>query len=387
MFSNLDSIDWQSLGYHTYGRPNEIPQAIRSLLSPEETVIREALGFLLGEGQDFGDIYDTTPHIIPFCLEALALQGAPGKAIILRQLSGQGMYIADAGAHSVHMLDLCVRTYAALRAGLDLYLDLLAHGDQDEKVAACELLQYMTDDPEQLFPVLLERATQESDEEVLVNLFYAVKRLFASLEWPRFALKKQYAPGLRAIVETHPLPAVRVAAARASVELINRYRLYGEELLSPQVGDLLVGAFLHPHPPQHWTEEIPSLFQEYLVRDLAHLSDPAPLLRLLAEPEITAAQAHVLARGLLCQVAVNQVLHSPHWQRMTSRDERKLGDFYRGEHTVVPGKYNSRRLRPVLQAILAADRVWERPTNLFSFFYGLPDSRDELARLVAEMTT
>lgn len=107
----------------------------------------EARGFLLGAQQDFGDIYDTTPRIIPFCLEALAMDGAPGKAELMQRLSGQGMYIADAMPQSVHMMDLCVQTYTALRAGLDVYLDLLAHGDRDERLAACELLRYGSTQP------------------------------------------------------------------------------------------------------------------------------------------------------------------------------------------------------------------------------------------------
>lgn len=61
MFSTLDSIDWNGLGYHTYGRNDEIPEAIRNLLSPDAEVREAARGFLLGEGQDFGDIYDTIP--------------------------------------------------------------------------------------------------------------------------------------------------------------------------------------------------------------------------------------------------------------------------------------------------------------------------------------
>lgn len=385
IFSTLDSIDWKALGIHTYLRHEEIPQAIRALLSPDEAEREDARGFLLGAQQDFGDIYDTTPHIIPFCLEVLALEGAPGKAEMMRQLSGQGMYIAEAGVNSVHMMELCVRTYAALRAGLDLYLGLLAGGDREERLAACELLQYMTDDPERLIPALLERVSLEADEAVQVSQLYALKRLFASLEWPRFALKTQYAPDLRTIVEGHPTRSVRIAAARASVELVSQYRLRGEDLLSTQVADLLVEAFLQPGPPLHWTEEIPSIYQEYLVRDLARLSDPAPLLRLLAEPGISAEQAHLLGRGLLCQALISRRMQPHHWQHMSRYEQRQEGDFYCSEFPVLPKKVNVRLVRPILQAIAAADRVWERPTNLFSYFYGLPDKRDALLRLAEEM--
>lgn len=384
MFSTLDSIDWKRLGYHTYSRHEEIPKAIRNLLSTDAVVREEARGFLLGAQQDFGDIYDTTPWIIPFCLEVLAMEGAPGKAELMQHLSGQGMYIAESGVHSIHKMNLCLQTYATLRAGLDVFLDLLAHGDRDERLAACELLQYMTDDSEQLIPVLLKRIELEADEAVQVGLLYCLKALFASLEWPRFPLKEQYAPALRAIVEEHPSPQVRVAAARASVEL-PQYRLRDDNLISAQVAELLALEFLQPDPPIHWTEDIPLIYQEHLVHDLARLSDPAMLLHLLANPGITAEQAHLIARGLLCQAFVHRANQRSHWKQMASVEKHKEGYYYLGEHAIADFQLERSPVRAILQAITAADRVWDRPTNLFTYFYGLPDSRDALRRLAEQM--
>ncbi len=60
MFSDLDSIHWKGIGYHVYSRHEEIPQAIRDLLSKSDSIRAQARTFLLVEGQDFGDIYDTT---------------------------------------------------------------------------------------------------------------------------------------------------------------------------------------------------------------------------------------------------------------------------------------------------------------------------------------
>ena len=385
MFSTLDLIDWEGLGNHTYSRQDKIPQAIRQLLSPDEATREEARGFLLGQGQDFGDIYDTTPQIILFCLEVLRMDGAPGKAELMQQLSGQGIYIANSGVRSIYMMDLCLQTYAALQAGLDLYLDLLVEGDRDERLAACELLQYLTDDPEQLISKLLEQIDLEADEAVQVSLLYCLKQLLGSPEWPRFLLKGRYAPELRAIVDGHPTHIVRVAAARASVELVRQNRMPNDDLLSKQVAKLLAQEFLQPGPPMHWSEGYPSLYQESLVRDLARLSDPLPLLHLLDEPGITAEQANLLARGLLCQAVVPQVGYRWHWQQMPRREKAKAGDFFLYERIIPPWKLKTERVRSILQAIIAEGRIWERPSNLFSYFYGLPNSRDEPRRLVEEM--
>lgn len=65
--------------------------------------------------------------------------------------------------------------------------------------------------------------------------------------------------------------------------------------------------------------------------------------------------------------------------RFEKRDE---GDFYLRQEAIRVSELERGRVQMALKAIVAADRVWERPTNLFSYFYGLPDSRDELRKLV-----
>jgi hypothetical protein len=238
----------------------------------------------------------------------------------------------------------------------------------------------MTGDSERLIPALLERIGREMDEEVQVGLLHCLKALFASLEWTHFRLKEQYAPALRMIVEGQSSLRVRVAAARVSVEL-PQYRLRDDNLLSPQVPELLALEFLQPGVPMHWTEDIPSLYQEVLMHDLARLADPAPLLQLLADQAITSEQAHLIARGLLCQVFIRRERQPGHWQQRSSYEKRKEGDYYLREHTIPAHQLERDLVRTIFQAITAADRVWERPTNLFSYFYGLPDSRGALRRL------
>jgi hypothetical protein len=56
MFETLDQMDWKNLGSHVYNRHEQIPDAIRDLLSQKPQVRQDARDFLLGGGQDFGDI-------------------------------------------------------------------------------------------------------------------------------------------------------------------------------------------------------------------------------------------------------------------------------------------------------------------------------------------
>jgi hypothetical protein len=47
-----------------------------------------------------------------------------------------------------------------------------------------------------------------------------------------------------------------------------------------------------------------------------------------------------------------------------------------------PGKPLNRPQKATLETIVNCDVFWRIPTNLFSFFYGLPDSRDKLRALL-----
>jgi hypothetical protein len=96
MFEGLDQIDWAALGHHVYGDHVQISAAIRSLLSDNPDVRDEMRGLLLGSGQDFGDIYDTTPHIIPFLFEILESPQGPGKVELLDHLAGVARNIWEA---------------------------------------------------------------------------------------------------------------------------------------------------------------------------------------------------------------------------------------------------------------------------------------------------
>jgi hypothetical protein len=87
MFEGLDEMDWENLGVSHYGENKKIPQNIRNLLSPSKQVRDESRASLLGWGQDYGDVYDTTSHIIPFIFQILSNSDAPGKEDLLEHLS------------------------------------------------------------------------------------------------------------------------------------------------------------------------------------------------------------------------------------------------------------------------------------------------------------
>jgi hypothetical protein len=169
-----------------------------------------------------------------------------------------------------------------------------------------------------------------------------------------------------------------VAAARASVELVSQYK-QKQDNLSPQVPTILAQEFLELSSPfDHQEAGDKSYHAEMVAKDLSRLS-PEPLLNLLQDSAISAEQAHLLARALLA----NGILHGKsiesHWDHFPNYKKRTEGLFYLQNYSVphlLRQPYHGKNR--ILQAIVAADKVWEIPTNLFSFFYGLPDSRQTL---------
>ena len=83
MLERLDDIDWYTLG-HAYGDASDVPGMIRALASPDDRVRAEAWDDLFGSVRHQGDIYDSTPFVVPFLIELLADDSVPAKAELLQ---------------------------------------------------------------------------------------------------------------------------------------------------------------------------------------------------------------------------------------------------------------------------------------------------------------
>ena len=101
MSDNIDQINWHTLGHHIYGAPGDIPTFIHNLLAPDAPTRQAARDFLLGSGQDDGDIYDTTPHILPFLIPILADPHSPDRAELLARPPSYPILYAEAACHLV----------------------------------------------------------------------------------------------------------------------------------------------------------------------------------------------------------------------------------------------------------------------------------------------
>ncbi|MDP9315937.1 MAG: hypothetical protein M3R24_34630 [Chloroflexota bacterium] len=379
MLENVERIGWTNLGVHVYGEPEKIPDELRNLLSSDTQIREAARGFLLGSGQDYGDIYDTTPHIVPFVIELLRADTTPDKEELLAHLSSVAEHIYSSRQLTVHKMRHYLHTYDALKAGLPTLRQLLKHSDLATRIASIDMVQYMTDDVLLLVPELIDHFRDERDEPAQVAILQSIKTLIGSLGWALDDAQKQYGPFLRAVVDTHESHTTRVAAARASIELVHPYT-QKYDVLSPHVPALLSREFLEQSQS---IDDVtwPSKDVENIVRDLVRLQ-PEIAIKVLHRPDLTPQQAHILARGLLRSAFLSADQVRWNWEyfpRLNEQGERLI--YVRH---FVAASYIPYGRTHILEAIVNTDTVWHIPTNLFSFYFGLPDSREALRTLLTQ---
>jgi hypothetical protein len=395
MLEGLDRIDWENLGRHVYSSPpqTELPNIIREVLSENPGKREHALEHLFGGGQDIGSIYDTTPYIASFMIEILSEPSTLGKAEILERLcdvAWSPMHYGRGKGTSIHFLRTALRTYDVLEKGIPVYLTLL-QSEEDIKVRkwAAELLGAMSDQAEGVVPKLVEAFSSEMNEDVKVALIEAVGRALSETDYRQSDLRNQYAIWFRELVESHFGEDLHIAAAKASI-MAARGSLWkdrlGDKDISPRVGEILVDAYLAVENDKYMIE------REGIARLLSQLEDKEPILRLLERPEITVDEAQILVRSLLWNIFRPSGDDDQYWQFWTDRhllywNPQKMPEAtntYRAYqvYDIVNKHLPWSPHAPSLKRLLTVDKIWEIPTNLFSFFFGLPDSRDELRALI-----
>lgn len=396
MLEGLDKIDWKNTGYHIWGKSGdyleEIPKRIKDLSSPDEEIQGDAMVFVFGEKAAFGDICDTTPYIVPFVIELIGNSETPKREFMFDYLSRVMDYVLSSDHLAVRQMRLYLNVYDSFVKNLNTLMGLLDNEKGAIRLATVELLGKLTAEAETLLPEFFKRFDVNADEDMQIALLRSTKILLSSLDaWTQGWLKEKYAPLLRDIVDSNPSPKVQLAAARASVETINRYRK-DKNVLSEKVPDLLAREFVYytrGNPDLYWSYMQNSLnYSALIIRDLAQFGHE-PFLAMLENPENTAFQVHLLIRGLLASVLMSSE-NIAYWESTLSHT--KEGIYYLPNYRMDDYRVIARRkdktdlLKQVLQLLIDNEKAWGIPTNMFSFFFGLPNSRNELQRILKDIS-
>ncbi len=85
MLDRLDQIDWSALS-HAYGEASDVPELLRDLTSPDDSVRGNALYAFHGNIWHQGTVYEATGYAVPFLIELLTIPSIVEKSAILRLL-------------------------------------------------------------------------------------------------------------------------------------------------------------------------------------------------------------------------------------------------------------------------------------------------------------
>jgi hypothetical protein len=373
MLEGLDKVDWKSLR-HVVGEPEKIPLSIRDLLSDDLKKRERAIDFLFSGGQHvgLGVIYSSTSAIIPFMLELLGYNETPGKEDILHALSTVAYEeIFFAGGLRITEAQNQIKTYEAIVEGFELFLLLLRHDITAIRRESANLLGTF----EKSIPYLIESFLNETDETVQVALIKSLSRILKRQE-KRVGVEQVYKDFLNDIVNTSDKFLVRVAAARASASIAisakweRSPRLHGEIPLN--IVDTLKSSFFTGD--FYDKMEILHLMQRLSVRYLADF---------ISHPAILFTDAHLIAQYLLnglFEIGVFEYDDLVYSIREIEIENEKVVYGFRYDLKQTLNEYQ----KTALLAIVSCDVFWEKDSNFFSFFYNLPDSRDELRKLIAD---
>lgn len=394
MFEGLDQIDWKNVGYHVWGKSEdylqEIPQKIKELRSPDEDIQDQAMGYVFGEKAAFGTVCDTTPYIIPFVIELVADTKTPRREYLFDYVIQESSYVLSSEYLSAHEMRLYLSVYDSIAKHLNILIGFLDDKDRNIRLAAVRLLGNLTDEAETLLPEFFKRFDLTEDEEMQVGLLNGVKVLLGALDaWKQREIKEAYAPVLKDIVDSNSSQKVQLAAARASVETINRSRR-DLDVLSERVPNLLIQEFLQKSGGDrlvHW--EYVLEHSTLIIMDLAQIG-PEPFLELLQNHETTAIKAHLIVRGLLISILVP---YKNDFYSKSNLSHTKLGIYYLQDNRLSDYRVLVRRndkadlLKKALKAMLENPNVWDLPTNMFSYFFGMPDSREEIQEILTYLSS
>jgi len=410
MLEGVDQIDWSKF-HHFHNDALLIPDNIRKLLSEDRIVCSSASDFLLGGPLWEGGFSDAMPQIAPFLLELFASDRMQYKGAFLDDMTN-----ALALGHfnqnmSIHSARIAVQTYDIFKAGLPIFLKLLTDVDYGSRSGAVLVLSCFTDAADEIVPVLVSQFSEEKALAVQIGILNALHSLLLYCRNQSTILSA--ADILKRCLSTDEEIEIKTASAKALMNNFFRYDFLwkDEDLRQLLAMTLKQGYWEYGKLPHREHERSDILFQVSRLGEIF-------LVQMLGDRQLTSPfDAHEIVQRLL--EVVFSLFKAPHESKyyvysrsekngitysfrqtqtigsMTSTAEEFINkgilplggvhlDHYRLIDTILAQSKNqfSDEQKHGIAAILNCEPFWQISTNLFSFFYGLPDNREKLRGLI-----
>lgn len=411
MLEGLDRVNWRQLR-HSYGVATDVPDMLRAMAAvefeitdftriPEGAEGVEKIYYDFGNSVNHqGDISSATAASVPFLVELATNPLVKNRYRILSELRS---FVSACNVHVQWRGDLAdlrddIDTYRAIRDHYPAYLKLLDNPDWRIRFHAAVLLAEIRTLPSHARVRLWKRAETESNPNVKAHMFYAALANVQQDSRPAHqALLHKYQVVCSEISRDHTEAVVRWATA---VQWVRLWRLeFGlkpntESL--PYIVDALISLELENRSwmqsPEKRKRQMQLKFSAITFSGLEPLTKLGAngMIIALGDRRLNHRLAHEIGRELLDQEFFRpgkymndrsfyekwshyQTCEMPYHYCVSARPNRT----YTTDKPLLPDQ------KAALEAIVACDAFWEQPTNVFSFFYGLPDDREALRLLVA----
>lgn len=406
MLNGLNEVDWNSLT-HAYGNASDIPELLTHLAEETDPDLwRSAYRKLATDLSHQGAVYPAAVAAIPFINQILSSTSVDKTQQLLcllafllhDSLEPSYSYASDGSL----LFESQNQIYETISSQLDFYLAFLSHPADSVRVMAIALCSMVSSEARKVVEHLIARLESESTSllkgQMIVTIGHLIRARYPSEEYLQtreliLAISK---------IERQPM-IVRLASALAlghihypqspipshSLDLL--VQLYTNPIFDgidvEQYGECATDFGLFPFAKEDILDVLISLSKQHFLDGL---------FQLFAAKELGIEDAHLVGRELV-DAAFERIDtgyradYTERWSRVQTPEHQRTHSMiygyrkgsWRGEKSIyIPGEKLSKRQTKVLAAIVDNSTFWKLPTNLFSYFYGLPDSRDELRKLI-----
>ncbi len=374
MLEGLDSIRWNELE----GADNNIvPELLKAIASSESDVSSDALSRLSNNVNHQDTLYETSPYVVPFLVELLNSPSIHHKERILRLIGYLAASSTEAISEgcSIDYADLAISTYKNIEAGFTIYCSLITNKNPLLRKEIYNILGYLCRLHDEILEFIYLTYDREDHLEVKFQIVQSVIRLLeTSLQLSSYLRKRMtiYRDNFfKDIFASIDSIVIQIEAAKGM--LVQALAIGGLEKKDVKEAqqfliDRITDTELH----------LPLRVE--LLRFLARQTEDISLLlaTIIEKNNIDLFVTHEIVKVLMDKVFVADMN-----ARYGYRTSQSQTVFYDASYGKISDNNNiTSRRAEVLQAILNCEQFWQLPTNVFSFFYGLPDSREELQALI-----
>lgn len=425
MLEGLDKINWNRY-WGAYSGGKAIPDNIRALISEDSEVRKAAQNDIREEISHQRSIYPATPYVIPFLIEILAANKSAEPYFLLRLLYDIAKNASETiGYYKVierHYTHSCFLAFQNILKGYNAYRLFLNHASPNARGIAARLLSINGEKHHISRGLLRRQLKQEQNAGVQISILFSLSRALNNFsgiqEQQQEYLQLGYSPIFLKFIKPEYHRLTRLAAAITSSD----HAKIDKEVTRQEL-DIFFDVLINPIP----REEINALGFSDNENDFARIDFvldkisrfiPEDIAPYLNDQRLNPLLVHYLGREVLDKffsrivTSVDNVERQTYWkwerfngwldkeqsaelnQSYSNIPHDRLIEKILGTDKVInygyskhfspyqKGKMLNTQQKSVIALLVNCEGFWTIKSNLFSFFYGLPDEREALRRLL-----